>query len=274
MLIKRIVTGIIGMVLTVFVVNFGGWLFGSVCLALALTAWYELCKAFQHMGTKLWRGIGFFAIAFVVGCVWIGNMQETFAVLTATVLVILAKSVLAHEKFSVQEACVSVCGIFYIALAFSHLLLLRFLTTPEVVKTSLGELSMGCAFLWVAFIGTWASDTFAFFVGSQFGRRKLCPKISPGKTKEGFVGALVGTALCTAVLGALFSFPLFPMAVLGIFIAVAATIGDLVESSFKRLTGVKDSGQLLPGHGGVLDRFDSLMFTVPLVYYYVQIFVL
>jgi len=73
-------------------------------------------------------------------------------------------------------------------------------------------------------------------------------------------------------LGMLFNFSLIHMAILGVLIALVATVGDLVESSFKRLTGIKDSGQILPGHGGVLDRFDSIMFTVPFVYYYVQIF--
>jgi phosphatidate cytidylyltransferase len=118
------------------------------------------------------------------------------------------------------------------------------------------------------FIGTWASDSFAYFVGSALGRHKLCPSISPNKTIEGAVGAVVGTTLTIAALGSFFGWPLPLMAVLGALIAVIATLGDLVESVAKRETGIKDSGNIIPGHGGVWDRFDSVLFTAPLVYYF------
>lgn len=272
MLIKRIITGIIGIILTVYIVHFGNWLFGGAVLILALTAWHEFCKAFRHMDTKLWYGVGLLAIAFLVGCAWIGSMEDAVAVILLTTLMVLGKAVLTHRKFTIQEACVTVTGIFYIGLSFAHLILLRWMDSGANVQGTFGEMSLGSSLVWVAFIGTWANDTFAFFVGSAFGKHKLCPEISPGKTREGFIGGIAGTVLCSVGLGVMFQFSLPYLAVLGVLIAVAATIGDLVESSFKRLTGIKDSGQILPGHGGVLDRFDSILFTVPLVYYYVQIF--
>lgn len=272
MLIQRILTGIFGMIATVYVVYFGDWLFGAAILALALIAWHEFCKAFGHMDTKLWYAIGILAVTFVIGCVWKGNSDETAAVMMITVLLVLGKSVLAYRTFSIRQACVTITGIFYIGLSFSHLILLRFMEAERSVQSVLGDMSLGSAFIWIAFVGTWASDTFAFFVGTKFGKHKLCPEISPGKTREGFIGGVFGSMLLSAGLGYLFGFSLVHMLVLGCLIAACATIGDLVESSFKRLTGIKDSGQILPGHGGVLDRFDSIMFTVPLVYYYVQIF--
>ena len=128
--------------------------------------------------------------------------------------------------------------------------------------------------VWVMFIGTWASDSFAYFVGSALGRHKLCPSISPNKTIEGAVGAVVGTTLTIAALGAFFGWPLLLMAVLGALIAVFATVGDLVESVAKRETGIKDSGNIIPGHGGVWDRFDSVLFTAPLVYYFTMAYYL
>ena len=127
-----------------------------------------------------------------------------------------------------------------------------------------------CAMIWIMFIGTWSSDTFAYFTGSAIGRHKLCPSISPNKTIEGFAGALAGTTAVVAGLGYFFSLPLYELAGLGLAIAILATLGDLVESVAKRYTGIKDSGNIIPGHGGVWDRFDSVLFTAPLVYYFVK----
>lgn len=272
MLIQRIITGVLGITVTVFVVNTGGGLFGAAVLLLALTAWNEFCHAFLHKGTRLARNTGFFTVSLLILCLWQGNPEETVAVALLTVLLVLAEAVLFHKTFSIEQACISICGILYISLPFAHLILLRFIGGQEAVTVGPGEVSAGCAFLWLAFIGTWASDTFAFFVGSKFGKTKLCSDLSPKKSREGFAGGVLGTVFSLLIVGGVFSFQLVHMAVLGVLIAALGTIGDLVESSFKRFTGIKDSGQLLPGHGGVLDRFDSLMFTAPLVYYYVQVF--
>ena len=124
------------------------------------------------------------------------------------------------------------------------------------------------------FIGTWASDSFAYFAGRAFGSHKLAPAISPNKTIEGFFGGLIGTIAVIVGLGWLLAMPLPQMAALGAAIAVLGTLGDLVESMMKRQTGIKDSGAIIPGHGGVWDRFDSVLFTAPLVYYYTVYIVL
>lgn len=270
-MITRIITGIVGIALAVYVITFGEWLFSAVVLLLAMIAWHEFFKAFRNVNMDLAYFMGMLALLFMIGCAWLGNGEESMAVITAMTLFVLAKAVLWHRDFSVEQACLSIAGIVYVGVAFSHLILLRFMGT-SLIASPIGDLSQGCALLWVAFVGTWASDTFAFFTGSFCGRHKLCPEISPNKTIEGFAGGLAGTVLVTMGLGRLFSFDLLGMLVLGILIALAATVGDLVESSIKRYTGIKDSGSLIPGHGGVLDRFDSIMFTVPLVYYYAQIF--
>ena len=128
--------------------------------------------------------------------------------------------------------------------------------------------------VWVMFIGTWASDSFAYFAGRAFGSHELAPAISPNKTIEGFFGGLIGTIAVVVGLGWLLAMPLPQMAALGAAIAVLGTLGDLVESMMKRQTGIKDSGAIIPGHGGVWDRFDSVLFTAPLVYYYTVYIVL
>lgn len=271
-MITRIITGIVGMGLAVYVINFGSWLFSLTVLALAMLAWHEFARAFGKAEQNLSYLLGMAAIVFMVGCAWQGNSDETLAVLTVTTLLVLAEAVFFHRSFSIEQACVSMAGIFYVSLPFSHLILLRFAGADFVLSSPLGNMPQGCALIWLAFLGTWASDTFAFFTGSFCGRHKLCPDISPNKTVEGFVGGMIGTVLVTAAAGALFGFFWPHMIVLGILLAATATLGDLVESTIKRHTGIKDSGSIIPGHGGVLDRFDSIMFTVPLVYYYVQIF--
>ena len=140
--------------------------------------------------------------------------------------------------------------------------------------TNMGEISAGAAYLWLAFLGTWASDTFAYFVGTYLGKHKLCPLISPGKTIEGAIGGMIGSVIAIMLLGVLFKLPVYHCIIMGILVGIAAPLGDLVESAIKRFAGVKDSGQILPGHGGILDRFDSILFTVPAIYYYMHIFVL
>jgi phosphatidate cytidylyltransferase len=114
------------------------------------------------------------------------------------------------------------------------------------------------------------SDTFAYFTGSAFGRHKLAPLVSPGKTIEGLAGGLIG-GVVAALLVRRFGLPGIPLAAaiaLGIVVAVFGVVGDLVESLMKRWSGVKDSGHLFPGHGGMLDRLDSLLFGAPVLYYY------
>lgn len=268
MLVQRIVTGLVGMLVTFFVVNQGGALFSAAVAVLAATAWHEYCGAFARFKLRPSYALGMLGIAFVLGCAHFGQWQDAAGVMTLTTLLVLSKAVLFSAQFSIRQACVSVCGVFYIALPFAHLILLRAMEGQALLG---GALTLGCALVWTMFIGTWASDTFAFFVGSHFGKHKLCPKISPGKTKEGFAGAIAGTIALTTAFGAYLGWPLGHMAALGALIAVTGTIGDLVESSFKRLTGIKDSGSFLPGHGGAWDRFDSVLFTAPMVYYYVQL---
>lgn len=272
MLIQRIITGIIGMIATVAVVMYGNWVFVGAITLLAIIAFYEYGKAFGHIDISIWKSIGFILIPLIMGCAWLGNTNETIGILLAGILIVFAKVVFDHAKFSIPSAAMTISGIFYVGLTFSHLILLRFAYNNIVISTTLGDIAAGAAFIWLAFIGTWASDTFAYFVGCSVGRHKLCPSISPGKTIEGFLGGLIGTVLALVSLGFFFHFSPYHMIFLGVLLASIATIGDLVESCIKRFTGVKDSGNILPGHGGVLDRFDSIMFTVPLVYYYVHIF--
>ena len=265
----RIITGVVGIALAALIIQMGGALFAGFALVLSLIAWFEYARAFHKKGMNITFITGIIGLFLLWGCAWLGNAEETMAVSTGIVLVVLLESVLLHGRVSFVDACTSAAGIFYFGYPFAHMVMLRFLYPEQQLATSFGPFEFGCAMSWVMFIGTWASDTFAYFTGSALGRHKLCPTISPNKTVEGFLGSVVGTTAAVAGLGVFFSLPVLEMAVLGFCISIIATLGDLVESVAKRYTGIKDSGNIIPGHGGVWDRFDSVLLTAPLVYYFV-----
>ncbi|MBQ1867343.1 phosphatidate cytidylyltransferase [Selenomonas sp.] len=270
-MITRIITGIIGIVLAAFVIQTGGTVFAGFALVLALLAWFEYVRAFSERGMGLTFGTGLAGIALLWYAGRYGNAELMMAVSTLIVLVILLESVLRHSVTSIMDAVTSIAGIFYFGFPFAYMVMLRDMQPGMMISTPLGAVPFGAALIWIMFVGTWASDTFAYFTGSALGRHKLCPSISPNKTVEGFLGSVVGTTASAAGLGVFFSLPVKELAVLGLAISILATLGDLVESVAKRYTGIKDSGNIIPGHGGIWDRFDSVLFTAPLVYYFVKI---
>jgi phosphatidate cytidylyltransferase len=274
MLGKRILTAVIGIPVAVYVINYGEWLFAAAVLVLTLLAWHEFYTMLQNKNIKIYYSLGILINIFILGCAWLGNSQEFIMVMFLGTLLALLKVVTSGNKFTVVDAAFSLLGLFYIGMSFAHLLLLRYTDSSLYLTTSWGQLSAGAAYLWLAFVGTWASDTFAFFTGSYFGKNKLCPLISPSKTVEGALGGMVGSIIAIIVLGMLFKLPVSHSAIMGILVGIAAPLGDLVESAMKRFAGVKDSGQILPGHGGILDRFDSILFAVPVIYYYMHAFIL
>jgi phosphatidate cytidylyltransferase len=146
-------------------------------------------------------------------------------------------------------------GVLYVAGFGVHLLWLR-------------ELDRGLGLLLVVLLGTWAADTFAFFVGIRWGRRKLAPHVSPGKSVEGFLGGLAGTMLVAGVAARFVSGFTLPEALLtGLVIGLVSPLGDLLESLVKRNLRAKDASHIIPGHGGVLDRIDSLLLAAPVAFY-------
>ncbi len=273
MLGKRIATALIGIPVSAWIIHYGQWVLVCTVGILAFIAWQEFSAMLKKKQIFTWRSIGFLGILGLIGCAWLGNSQEMVFLSLLFTLIILMKPVFSGRTDAVNDVAFSILGIFYIGLAFSHLLLLRFTDSSLIIPTFFGLMPMGEVYLWLAFIGTWASDTFAYFIGSFLGKHKLCPAISPGKTIEGGIGGLLGSVGVVLAIGMTLHMPIQHGLALGILIGVAAPAGDLVESALKRFTGVKDSGNILPGHGGVLDRFDSILFTVPVVYYYIHGFI-
>ena len=268
-MLVRIITGIIGIAAAAFVIQTGGAVFAGFTLLLMLLAWFEYARAFSERGMGIALVTGFIALV----AMWYAAWQKPELLVLACpliVLVMLLESVLMRSSTTIMDALASGAGLIYIGFPFTCLLQLRGMLPETVFDTEISSFTFGCVFVWIMFIGTWASDTFAYFTGTAIGRHKLCPSISPNKTIEGFMGSVIGTTAVVAGLGYYLNLPLQEMAVLGLLIAIFATLGDLVESVAKRYVGIKDSGNIIPGHGGVWDRFDSVLFTAPLVFYFVQ----
>jgi phosphatidate cytidylyltransferase len=159
---------------------------------------------------------------------------------------------------NLRQGAIVLTGMLYVGLTLSYLVLVRLLPEGEFLLVFL-------------LLVTWAADTAAYYVGTLYGRRLLAPRISPKKTVEGLAGGFIGATIIAFVARWTFmpQFSHLETLVLAAFITVAGLWGDLVESAIKRSVGVKDSGGLLPGHGGMLDRLDSLLFSAPAFYYYV-----
>ena len=262
----------IGIALAAVVIQLGGAVYDACVLILAIIGWKEYNSAFKNMNITLENKIG----ALTIFGLWAMATQTKavllFPIALLGILAVLSKTVFCHRSFNVQQACYTIAGICYVGFTFIHLRLLRAFGAGTVVSSPVGSMELGCVLIWIAFIGTWSSDTFAYFSGYFFGKHKLCPEVSPKKTVEGFIGGVLGTIATVTAAGTIVGFSAAKMAVLGLLVALGATLGDLVESAVKRYTGIKDSGNLIPGHGGVLDRFDSVMFTVPFVYYFMNLF--
>lgn len=182
--------------------------------------------------------------------------------LSALILVIKGKT-----EGATFNLALSLLGFFYVAGLFSYLILLR-----EMSPESIYNYKMGGVWIVYLLLCIWSCDTFAYFIGAPLGKHPLSPRVSPKKTVEGFLGGILG-----AISAAFFSHFVFfssaqlkDLLIISLIVAFVGQVGDLTESLFKRDAQFKDTSNIIPGHGGILDRFDSLLFVSPLVYYYLK----
>jgi len=138
---------------------------------------------------------------------------------------------------------------------------------------TLNDFNYGSTYVWLIFVISFATDTFAYFTGYLFGKNKLIPKISPKKTIEGSIGGILGSTISCILFAYIFKLQILPLVVIGSLGSIVAQFGDLFASSIKRYVGIKDYGKLIPGHGGILDRFDSVILVAPFVYYAIMFFI-
>ncbi|MCA9804291.1 MAG: phosphatidate cytidylyltransferase [Cyanobacteria bacterium HKST-UBA02] len=185
---------------------------------------------------------------------------------------------------SIADIASTIMGFIYVGWLPSHLVMLRNLSPPGVEAIANPLQQPGFAYVWAGLFIIWATDVFAYYVGKRWGKHKLHPEVSPKKTVEGALGGLMAAVFWATVVVYLadnylfpshpFQYKLIQAPLLGIVVSLASQLGDLCESLMKRDAGMKDSSNVIPGHGGMLDRGDSMIFGGPIAYYWIKVVVL
>ena len=258
-MLKRTISALIGAPLFLVLIYLGGKYTAFLVVVLTLLALLEFLKIGEQMGIRIWS-----KLTILVTVVWLISLLLSGAewmlmLLVLWLLIGLGRLALTYPRTSLSDASYNLLAVLYSVVLLSHLYLLR-------------QLPSGLEWTFLTIFLVWATDTGAYLIGKQFGSHLLAPQVSPKKTVEGSLGGLLLSILVALVFWRIVGGASWIAYIsLGIIIGVSAQIGDLFESALKRSAGVKDSGKLIPGHGGILDRFDSLIFALPLVYYGVRL---
>ncbi|MGF7088276.1 phosphatidate cytidylyltransferase [Kroppenstedtia sanguinis] len=252
---QRIITGVLGGAGFLAFLWGGGWSYAGLIGVLATIGYVEFCrmKKIVFYSLEAMTGLVLMWMILLTGLVEQGFLPSIWPLqvpnnILMGLVVLLTLIVTSRNRIHVEEVAYLFLGSLYIGFGFSYMIQTRLMT--DGVMWSL-----------LALIVTWTNDSGAYFTGKRWGKRKLWPSISPNKTVEGSLGGMVLSLGISGIIGLLFPELGSLVAVLGIglMISIVGPLGDLIESAIKRTTGVKDTGSLLPGHGGVLDRFDSLL---------------
>jgi phosphatidate cytidylyltransferase len=261
MLRHRILTAVVGLPLLIAIIWYGEpWFTILIAVMAALGIWEFYRMASQ---AKI-KPIAYFGMAWVLLLILSPHcpyaVTTPFLITSAMVFSLIWLLFRSPREQAFTNWAWTIAGILYIGWMLSHWVELR-------------SLEAGKELVFWAMFTTFANDTSAFFVGRTWGKHALALSISSGKTWEGAIGGLLASIVASLVLSIIFPLPFsyWQIALLGCIISLFAQLGDLVESLLKRNTGVKDAGKLIPGHGGILDRIDSLIFTGVIVYYFVEL---
>jgi phosphatidate cytidylyltransferase len=276
-LATRVLTAVVAVPVLVYLFYRGGWPFiGLIELAIALgmSEYYRLVNQRALSPDRFWGtvaavGLGLLAVY--------GNLPAMAAGLSVAIIVLIANRLRSLDlSHAITGMATTLFGVVYVGWLLSHAMLLRFPRRPPT------EFDLGFFLIILAIAGTFLADAGAFFVGRAYGKRKLLPLVSPGKTWEGVCGGVLGGTLGLIATKLVFEWlifghptglPVLHCLALGPMLVATSIAGDLAESMLKRDAGIKDSGAIIPGHGGILDRLDSLLFAIPVVYYYLRLFV-
>lgn len=259
MFVERLISGIILVALAIAAIWVGHPVLLFAMGLLSLIGQFELYRVLKLEKTPL-GFVGYFATIGYEVILFFGREDLIQVFILGTMLVFMAVYVIAYPKFVFKDVAMTFAGIIYVTMMLSCMYQVRMLDG-------------GFYLVWIIFIAAWGSDTCAYCVGMLIGKHKLPTDLSPKKTVEGCTGGILGAALLAFIYATIFkeslevhgySVVLFTLvAGLG---AVCSQIGDLAASAIKRNYDIKDYGHLIPGHGGILDRFDSILFTAPLAY--------
>lgn len=258
----RVITAIIALPFALLPIWVGGgWLYILLMIASAI-GFFEFNRAFDIKEKSLW----FFQLLGTGALFMTHALNEPQYVMAGGLVLLIMGFVLyiiRYPKIRIEAIMLSVFAFVYIGVTLYHVLLIR------------GMETIGFHMIWLVLLISFGSDTFAYLVGSAMGKHKLAPLLSPNKSIEGAVGGLLGSVALTVIYiilvnGAIAQFTdmqIVGFAIMGLIGSIVSQLGDLSASAIKRARGIKDFGKLLPGHGGILDRVDSILFVTPFVYY-------
>ncbi len=256
----RLLSGIVLVILVIGVLYFGGYVTAGAVFLLSLGGVFELLRIYKLHNTAIGY-ITYIATTVYYAFLCFSLKEYIMPVILGFILAVLSVYVITYPKFKDKDAMAAIMSFFYVTIMLSYVYQIR-------------ELKYGGALVVMIFVCSWVNDTFAYCFGVTLGKHKMTPKLSPKKSVEGLVGGLFSSALVGGLYGIFFSKNVYELnnapiifAVIGLAGAVMAVIGDLAASAIKRNNDIKDYGKLIPGHGGILDRFDSIIFTAPIIYY-------
>ena len=258
------------------IVFLGGYFLVAGVFVLSLMAVKEYCNAFREKKPAIWAiYVSLFLLygGYLLSA-YGGEMLVTTWLILPWVfvsLILCFLSMFAMEKRDLMQGMATITGVFYINFLAFHIVLVDEYFSSEFYAGPVPLTGLN-SYVWIIILSAFGTDIFAYFTGKAFGKRKLCPSISPKKTISGAIGGVAGSIL----LCGLFGYFLIPggfidCLIIGAAGGVVSQLGDLSASVMKRKIGIKDWGTLIPGHGGILDRIDSLLFTAPLVFYFLSV---
>jgi len=272
---KRVLSALIGIALAVFLVYLPDrtWFAGAICI-ISIIAVLELYEGSRRINANPIIILGAIAVGlFVISSLTYERktISSIFpAALTLFLILCFCVEFFRKNRAPLLNVGTTVFGAIYVGWLISHIVVLR--AAPGDVYVCGYRADAGSWLVMMTFVGTWACDTAAYFIGRFFGKHKLAPKLSPNKTIEGSIAGLFGSIIATVIMAITIHLPIGHALALGTLFGVLCQLGDLSASAVKRELHIKDFGNLVPGHGGMLDRFDSLLFTAPAAFYYVSLF--
>ena len=248
----RLLSGIVLVAIALLTIMSGGYVLLLTLLCVSLIGMRELYNAMgvHKSGMDLLELAGYLGAVLYYGTVFLGFEKYGMMAVILSLVLLMFVYVFTYPKYQAEQVMSAFFGLVYVAVMLSFILLTR-------------NLENGHLLVWLIFFCSWGCDTCAYCVGVLIGKHKMAPVLSPKKSIEGAVGGVAGAAGLGAAYAAIIHAPVVDYAV-G---ALISMVGDLAASAIKRNRGIKDYGKLIPGHGGILDRFDSVIFTAPVIYY-------
>jgi phosphatidate cytidylyltransferase len=281
-LITRTLTAAVFVAVLLTCINFNFITFAGLFLIVSIWGLYEFYQLSEKLGAKPYKPLGYLAgiCIFIYGVVANSNLalyfptEKIFAYILVFIFFVFIIGLFDESKNTLLNITHTLTGLVYTVLPYLVLVNIACIDKTYILNNHSENWYNNLApynphYVLGILLLIWASDVCAYLVGSLIGKNKLYERISPGKTWEGSIGATILTIGCSFLISKWYpELALKHWIIISIIVSVFGTIGDLVESMFKRQAGVKDSGKIMPGHGGILDRFDSLLFVSPFVYAY------